>query len=66
MLILTRKERQKIIINNEITLTYLGRDKYHPDQIRIGIDAPPGSEIYREEIHQNILKYGRYHNKPSK
>lgn len=67
MLVLTRKVGQKIIINeNEVTITYLGEDFHHPDQVRIGISAPANYEIHREEIFEKIIKHGRYHNKHKK
>lgn len=66
MLVLTRKVRQKIIINSEITITYLGHDKYHPEQVRIGIEAPIDSEIFREELQEKVIKYGRFRNKSRK
>ena len=53
MLVLTRKLGQKIIINEgEITITLIsvGREK-----VKLGIDAPAGTRVDREEVH-NIRK----------
>lgn len=47
MLILSRKQGQKLIINDNIVLTLL---ETSGGNIKIGIDAPPGVKIYREEI----------------
>ncbi len=52
MLILTRKLRESITIGDEIKITVLG---IHGKQVRIGIDAPPGVVVHREEIYLKIL-----------
>lgn len=51
MLVLGRRENQKIIINDHITVTILsisGKD------VRVGIDAPKDVPVHREEIYQKI------------
>ncbi len=53
MLVLTRKSNQKIIIGKDIIITIL---KVQGDQISIGIDAPPTTTIYREEVLKEIQK----------
>ena len=52
MLILSRDVGQSIIIDGNIKVTILekGRDR-RSGQIRIGIEAPKGVVINREEIH---------------
>ena len=52
MLILTRNIGEAIIINENITVTFLGKNKY--GQMRVGIDAPKDISVHREEIHKKI------------
>tara|TARA_B110000967_G_C18883977_1_gene562804 strand:+ start:1641 stop:1826 length:186 start_codon:yes stop_codon:yes gene_type:complete len=52
MLILTRNIGEAIIINENITVTFLGKNKY--GQMRVGIDAPKDISVHREEIHRKI------------
>jgi carbon storage regulator len=47
MLVLTRKTGEKIVIGEDITITILD---VRGDGIRIGIDAPRGIKIQREEV----------------
>lgn len=47
MLILTRKLGEVIRIGNDITVTVLG---VNGQQVRLGIDAPKGVPVDREEI----------------
>lgn len=53
MLILTRKPGERLIINDDITITIL---EFKGNQVRVGIDAPSDVAVFREEIYQNILK----------
>jgi carbon storage regulator len=53
MLILTRRIDEKIIIDDNVTVTILG---VKGNQVRIGIDAPREIKVNREEVHQRILK----------
>ena len=48
MLVLTRKPGEKIMIGDDIVITFL--ENRGGDGIRIGIDAPRHLEIKREEI----------------
>jgi carbon storage regulator len=51
MLILTRKQNESIITNDDIRITVLsGRH----GQIKLGIDAPDDVEIWREEIYTKL------------
>lgn len=47
MLVLTRKENESLIINENIEITILGIDG---DQIKLGIKAPKEIPILRKEI----------------
>jgi carbon storage regulator len=47
MLVLTRKAGEKIVIGDDIIITILD---VRGDGIRIGIDAPRGIKIQREEV----------------
>ncbi len=56
MLILTRREDEKILIGDNIILQVLGIEG---NRVRLGLDAPKDIAILREEIH------GRYTNDAS-
>lgn len=47
MLVLTRKSGEKILIGDDIVITVLDA---RGDSVRIGIDAPRGVKIQRDEI----------------
>jgi len=51
MLILTRKVGEKIRIGDDIEITVL---EVKGRQARIGINAPPGLTVHREEIFRRI------------
>ncbi len=53
MLIFTRKEGQKIRIGDDIEITILDVKK---GSVKIGIRAPRGLAIHREEVYQKILQ----------
>lgn len=56
MLILTRKLGESITIGADIKLTILdvkGR------QVRIGVQAPKQTKVYREELYQLIMEQNR-------
>jgi carbon storage regulator len=47
MLVLSRKYGEKIFIGDNIVITVVGIDR---GEVRLGIDAPPEIEIFREEL----------------
>jgi carbon storage regulator len=47
MLVLSRKPLQKIVIGSDILVTVV---KIERNQVRLGISAPPGIPILREEL----------------
>lgn len=49
MLILTRRPLEKIMVGDEITITVLGVKGNH---VRLGIRAPRGMPVDREEIRE--------------
>lgn len=63
MLILARKQGQKIIINDSIVITVLDCES---GLAKIGIDAPQGVKIYREEIYKAVREANLESNKITK
>jgi carbon storage regulator len=53
MLILTRRAGEAIHIGNDIVVRVLS---IKGGQVRIGIDAPKGVDVHRDEIYQRIQK----------
>ncbi len=56
MLILTRKVNESIRIGDDVTITIMRIDA---GQVRIGIDAPRGLSVHREEVYQRIQAENR-------
>lgn len=56
MLILSRKNGQKIIINDEIVITILDAKN---DNCKIAINAPKDVKIYREEVYEQIQEVNK-------
>lgn len=50
MLVLSRKQDQKIVIDGNIEVTVVG---IRGDKIRLGISAPKEVDIYRAEMKSN-------------
>lgn len=51
MLILTRRVGETIRINDDISVTVLGVNGM---QVRLGIEAPDGVAVHRQEIYERI------------
>lgn len=55
MLILSRHVGQKIVIDENITITVMRIDRLYGDPVvRLGIDAPKEIPVHREEIQDAI------------
>lgn len=52
MLVLTRKEEESIIIDDQIEIKVV---KIAGNQVRIGIEAPEEVEIHRREVYEEIV-----------
>ena len=53
MLVLSRKQDEKIIIGDSITLMVTS---IQGDKVRLGIDAPKEVAVHREEVYEAIRK----------
>jgi carbon storage regulator len=53
MLILTRKQGESLFIGGDVKVTIM---EMKGNQVRVGIDAPSQTKIYREEIYLQILE----------
>ncbi len=53
MLILARKSGQKILIGDDIEISIL---EIRGRQVRLGIKAPKGLSVHREEVFRKILE----------
>ncbi|HNW26683.1 MAG TPA: carbon storage regulator CsrA [Candidatus Gastranaerophilaceae bacterium] len=62
MLVLSRKNGQKIIINDDIEITIL---ESRFDHCKIAIEAPKSVKIYREEVYKQIQFANTMSNKTS-
>jgi carbon storage regulator len=51
MLVLTRRRNEQIVIDGHITVTVI---KVQGDRVRLGIVAPRGVPIWREELREEI------------
>lgn len=62
MLVLSRKNGQKIIVNDDIEITIL---ESRFDHCKIAIEAPKNVKIYREEVYRQIQFANKMSNKTS-
>ena len=51
MLILTRKQSESVIIDDDIKITVLS-DRH--GQVKLGIEAPDKVKIWREEVYEKL------------
>lgn len=62
MLVLSRKQDEKIIIGDSITLMVVS---IQGDKVRLGIEAPKEVSIHREEVYQAIQNEQDQHRQAS-
>ncbi len=55
MLVLTRKRGEKIMVGDDIVIVIC---ELHGDKCRIGIQAPKGVQVHREEVFEAIKLEG--------
>ena len=55
MLVLSRKEGEKLVIGNDITLVV---SKISGNRVTVGIEAPPDVKIFRGELKQAPMDSG--------
>jgi len=53
MLVLTRKLGESIAIDDRITITVIA---LKGNQVKLGIDAPAETKVYRQEIYVKIME----------
>ncbi|MDA8233882.1 MAG: carbon storage regulator CsrA [Clostridia bacterium] len=53
MLVVTRRQGEKIVIGNDIEIIILD---IKGEQVKIGLNAPKNVTIYRNEIYEEIIK----------
>lgn len=63
MLVLKRKLDEKIVIGNDITIMVL---EIRGDSVKLGIDAPKGVTVHRQEIYEAIQREGEIRKGESK
>ena len=51
MLVLTRRERERLKIGDEVTVTAVG---IRGNEVRLGFEAPRSVPVHREEIYERI------------
>lgn len=60
MLVLSRKENQRIVIGDDIKIVVVS---VKGDKVRLGIDAPGNIPVHRQEVYDVIAREGQ--RKPS-
>ena len=53
MLVLSRKKREQIVIDEDIVVTVVD---VRGDRVRLGVDAPKGVPVHRQEVHTAIKR----------
>ena len=61
MLVLSRKENESIIINNDITIVVV---EIRGGKIRLGVEAPKEVPVHRREVYDAIKRNEAQASKP--
>lgn len=56
MLVLTRKPGQGIMVGDDVRITLV---EVKGDTVRIGIDAPRSTKVYRQELYEAVMQENR-------
>ena len=56
MLVLTRKKGEGLQVGSDVRIVVLGVDR---DQVRLGIEAPRGKSILRDEVFERLAVANR-------
>ncbi|GIX47086.1 MAG: carbon storage regulator [Candidatus Tectimicrobiota bacterium] len=56
MLVLTRKLGESITIDDRIRVTVVA---IKGQQVKLGVEAPPETRVYRQEVYDRILEENR-------
>jgi carbon storage regulator len=56
MLVLTRKSGERVLIGDDVMITVIDVGR---GQVKLGISAPAGMPIYREEIYLKVVEENR-------
>jgi carbon storage regulator len=51
MLVLTRRERERLKVGDDVTVTVVG---IRGNEVRLGFEAPRSVPVHREEIYERI------------
>ena len=53
MLVLSRKQSERVVIGRDIVITVL---ETRDGRVRLGFEAPQGTPIHREEVFERIVR----------
>lgn len=53
MLVLSRKEEEKVIVGDDIVITIVA---IHGDKVKLGIEAPRDIPVHRQEVYDAIAR----------
>lgn len=56
MLVLSRKRDESIVIGDKIVVTVV---EVRGDKVRLGINAPQGVPVHRQEVYEAIRRGGK-------
>ena len=51
MLVLSRKQGERVVIGENIEVVVL---EVHPNRVKLGFEGPPEVPIHRQELHRRI------------